>query len=540
MRVSNIPESLPKRTLAWHILQWCSKYLIQPDGENAGQLFKFTREQVLFLLHFYSCDEQYKPIYNKAVIRRMRGAGKTPFLAALSIIELLAPTRPCKDGSYILDPFGKKHPKGERVKIPWVQIAATSQKQCDNTFLLIRSMLAQSRAVHDYNLDVLRTMIQFIDKAPGRIEPVTASHTTLVGGRPTFVVADETWLWTDSNSGHYLFEVLQTNLAKQAGGWSRMVQTTNAHIPGYDSVAEREYQAYLDSLTYENYKYRTIYDSIEAPPNTKTDSETAIVKGIEVARGDAHWVDPKSIALQFFDKRNEVSALRRSYFNQIVAPSDRWLSVQDVDRIIKKDRPISYEESITLGFDGSRKEDATALVGCTINDPHIFLLGVWDNLTRDKNYMVPRDEVNNTVEQVLNRYNVVGFYADLYLWEAYIDLWHQRYSDQFQVKASATNSVSYDLRTKHNLFIKQIEYATDLIRTQMVTVQDHPILLQHFKNARLRPVKLGVDIAKESRESKHKIDCAIAAILALTARREYMNRNTQEQEYETYGLYERL
>lgn len=46
-------------------------------------------------------------------------------------------------------------------------------------------------------------------------------------------------------------------------------------------------------------------------------------------------------------------------------------------------------------------------------------------------------------------------------------------------------------------------------------------------NARRQPTRVGMSIAKESRESKRKIDLAICAIGARMVRREYLNRNSR-------------
>ncbi len=49
----------------------------------------------------------------------------------------------------------------------------------------------------------------------------------------------------------------------------------------------------------------------------------------------------------------------------------------------------------------------------------------------------------------------------------------------------------------------------------------------HMLNARRQPTRVGMSIAKESRESKRKIDLAICAIGARMVRREYLNRNSR-------------
>lgn len=62
---------LPERTLGWQIAGWCSKWL-RADG---GGPWKFTREQLRFLLWWYAVDEHGRFVYRKGVLQRMKGWG---------------------------------------------------------------------------------------------------------------------------------------------------------------------------------------------------------------------------------------------------------------------------------------------------------------------------------------------------------------------------------------------------------------------------------------------------------------------------------
>jgi hypothetical protein len=48
------PTGFPpeNRTLIWSILQWQLEYLLQPDGPDAGQPWRYTPEQLRFLAWF--------------------------------------------------------------------------------------------------------------------------------------------------------------------------------------------------------------------------------------------------------------------------------------------------------------------------------------------------------------------------------------------------------------------------------------------------------------------------------------------------------
>lgn len=76
MQTGNIPSDAPEYTLAWDILTWAEENIVNPDGENAGDPWRFTDEQIRFLAHFYAVDEKGKWVYRTASLRRAKGWGK--------------------------------------------------------------------------------------------------------------------------------------------------------------------------------------------------------------------------------------------------------------------------------------------------------------------------------------------------------------------------------------------------------------------------------------------------------------------------------
>ncbi|GAA2812885.1 hypothetical protein [Saccharopolyspora taberi] len=70
------PTGLPEKTLGWSLLAWTADYLKQPDGDNAGSPWKFTREQARFLLWWYAVNEHGRFVYRNGVLRRLKGWGR--------------------------------------------------------------------------------------------------------------------------------------------------------------------------------------------------------------------------------------------------------------------------------------------------------------------------------------------------------------------------------------------------------------------------------------------------------------------------------
>jgi len=55
---------LPELTLGWQIAGWCAEYLQGKDGKP----WKFTAEQLRFILFWYAVDRNGRFIYRKGVL----------------------------------------------------------------------------------------------------------------------------------------------------------------------------------------------------------------------------------------------------------------------------------------------------------------------------------------------------------------------------------------------------------------------------------------------------------------------------------------
>lgn len=511
---STLPTGLPEHTLGWFILAWSFRYLAQPDGPDAGEAFMFTDEQVRLILWWYAVDAQGRFLFNSGVIRRMKGWGKDPFAAALCLIELCAPTA----FSHFDDngnPVGKPQPA------PWIQVAAVSRDQTRNTFTLFPTMCSPL-LIDTYGLDINKEIIH--KRGGGRIEAVTSSPKSLEGGRSHFVVMNETQFWLENNNGHEMSGAIQGNVAKGRGGSFRRLSICNAHRPGEDSIAERDYEAFEKIIGGESNFSKFFYDALEAPADTDIHDAESLAHGVSVARGDSTWLDVPRLVEEIHDPRTIVSEARRKYLNQIVAAEDAWLTPWQWDAIENKYLRLQKGDVITLGFDGSRGGDHTALCACRVEDGAIFLLNSW-NPKSYPNEKTPSIEVDKAVRSAFALYDVVSFRADVKEFESYIDTWSADYRKRLVVKASAGNLIAYDMRSKGKReFLVDCERFENAVISGDVRHDGNRVLRQHVLNARRRPSDTHdlIGIGKESRMSDRKIDAAVTAVLAFGARQEYL------------------
>jgi hypothetical protein len=537
LAVTSVPEfplDGSVKTLGWGVVEWAESYLLQPDGDEAGDPFRFTREQLNFILWFYAVDAGGRFTYRRAVLRRAKGWGKSPFLGALALAELCGPVRFdywAEDG----EPVGMPHP------MPWVVIAGVSETQTENTFSAIRAMCEDSLLIDDFGLDVGLTRILL--PGGGKIVPITASSSSQEGARPSFAILDETHHWTKSNGGMKLARVVRRNLAKSRDGSARAIETTNAHEPGQESVAESSYLAWRSIVEGRSRSTGILYDSREAPGDVDLADEAAVRNALVLAYGDASWVDIDRILAEVYDPDTPPEEARRFYLNQIVAAADSWVAPAEWAKNRRDDlTPLRFGKPgsktdrgdlVTLGFDGSLTDDSTALVACRVDDGAVFLLAIWEKPegAAGQGWEVPKEQVRGAVDHAFSTLDVVAFFSDVAYWETDVDGWRDEYSERLLVKATTRHAVAWDMRGHQMDTTRSVEALHRAITDGEIPWGPHllgagpatgaaadEILTRHVLNARRRPNRWGVGFGKETRESPKKVDVLACVVLARMAR----------------------
>jgi len=516
-RLVTLPEGLPKLTLGWEVVRWATKYLKQPNGPRAGQRFEFTNSQIRFLLWFYAVDEDGEWLFHHAVRRLAKGSGKSPFAALWALAELTAPVR-LKD----FDPQMPGGCVGRPVEMPWVQIVATAESQTKNTMRMVRAFAPKgSRLVEEFCLDPGKT--QYFKAPEGTLEQITSSYTSAEGAEATAIVGDETEHWKPGNGGTELAATLADNLAKSG---SRMLTTCNAWVPGTESVAEADWDAWVaqeEGRT--RNKSKILYDARMAPPDTDLADEKSLRRALEFVYDDCWWVNHNAIITRIWDARSRPDDSKRKYLNWPTAAEDAWVTPQAWSALADPAQVVADGEEIVAFFDGSRSRDATALIGCRVSDGHVFTIGVWEpDPSHDDEDVVPVAEVDATVERMFSRWQVLAFFADVREWEGFVKVtWPERYADRLLIYAQPSGKepqpIAWDMRGHVYDFTQACELTETEILERRFTHDGDSRVARHVGNARRRPNRYGVSIGKESPDSPKKIDAAVCVIGARMVRR---------------------
>jgi len=474
--------------------------LLQPDGPDAGGPWLYTDEQRDFVLRLYEIDERGRFVYRRSVLRRMKGHGKDPLVASLAMAELCGP---CRFGGWAEDgtPIAIQH------SAPWIDIAAVSQEQTNNTMRLFPGMVSP-RCEAEYGVDLGKEII-YARGGRGRIKAVTSSPRALEGGRPTFIVANETQHWLPNNDGLEMFSVIQRNLAKSRDGSSRVVEITNSHLPDEGSVAEQTY------LAWEKSGHRlpgVYYDSLEASPVEDLTDREAVIRGILEARGDSVWLDPIRLADEIADPTSRPGRSYRFYLNQVRAAGDSFLPDGAWDALGNATIPDGAE--VVLALDGSRggeRGDSTAVMACSLAPvPVLQVVECWEGDTVDEDgkvvatsdWRVNPLDVEDVIEKCARKWRVKMIVADPYGW-----------GRSLQVLESRGLPVE-DFPQSDSRMMPATEKLIDAVNTGLLE-HDHDLrLASHLKNAKTKETSRGTRLVKPFKMSSKKIDLAITAVMA--------------------------
>lgn len=436
----------------------------------------------------------------------------SPFAAALCLFELLGPCR--------FDGFDRHEPFGVRAKpmsMPLVQIVATSESQTANTIRMVRAFCQKKGALaRKYDLEVAKTFIE--TPGGGKLQQMTSSAHSMEGGEVSFVVGDELEHWLPAQGGPAMLETIQQNAAKMGG---RFMGTCNAWVPGEQSSAEAIFEAWCDQedgLT--RGKTKILYDARIAPPNTvltdePEEGQVGLTEALQYVYEDCPWVNLDSIKEQIWSPEYPESRSIRFFLNRPNAAEASWITLEEWTQLRKPDRKVEPGERIVMFFDGSKSNDHTALVGCCMEDGHIFKIGHWK--PEKPLGVVNVAAVDAGVRKAFDTYNVVAFWADVREWESFTrTAWPEEFGDRLIVPAvrggMSASPIAWDMRSHAYQFAEAAETAFTEIQQQTFTHDGDSALGEHVSNCRVNEFKGRWSVKKESPKSSKKIDLAVCMI----------------------------
>lgn len=505
------PEDQGVRSAGPQVLAWSEVVLAQPDGVKVGTPWRWRDSQARFVAWWYALDQDGEYLWRRGQIVLPKGAGKTPLAAALACVELAGPVQ-FVGWDHEGAPIMASHPS------PDVKLSALSQDQAeDATMSLAISMLDNATAHGEIaGLDAGLTRIR---TRAGKLSSATARAPSKEGLRPTAVVLDESHLWVASNGGHRLAETLRRGVAKTGG---RSLETSNMWVNGAGSVAESTY-TYAQAVRAGTHRGDGVLTWMPVATCDDLSDPVELRAALVELYADSPWINVDRLAAEVLDGGTHPSDARRYYLNQPASSDDSWIAADQWHSCLDRTRPLEDGDTITLGFDGSRgrargNADATALVAARVKDGHVELIGCWQAREDEVDWVVPEDLIDAAVRDTFKRFKVVGFYADPAQWQSQLGTWEQLFTRKLKVRASA-NHATHFWANRTSVMVKAFAAFEEAVANGDMTHDGSYRLTQHVLNARRKvSPRAGVIISKAYPDSPDKIDCAVAATLAWTAR----------------------
>lgn len=526
------------RSLGWLACWWIETFCVHGPGDVQGQPVVLDDEFAGFILDVYAVDEEGRRNYDSAFISRAKGRAKSELAGFIVLFEAFGPCRfngfatgtetyTYHDQTYTYQPG---EPLGVEVVAPVIRCLATEEGQAGNTYDNVYFNLSEGPLAEGLPRDAAGLTRIFIPGG-GEIIPSTASNSSKDGGKESFVVFDETHLYTLPQLKR-MYQTVRRNLAKRKAAEPWSLETSTMYMPGENSVAEETHNLAKSIAEGKTKRQRLLFDHREADPDIDLTDEAEVRKGLLEAYGPfAEIMDIDRIVSEIYDPRNDPQDSRRYYFNQPTSSRDAWLSAPEWNACTSV-QTVAKTDEITLGFDGSRKRsrgvaDATALVACRVSDGYIFELKVWEQPDgpAGDDWEVPTADVDFEVRKAFESYNVVGMFADPARWESYIAQWESDFGKKLKVKSTSAHPIEWWMTGNRSyLVVRALEQFHAAVVDRELIHDGSRALTRHILNARRRVGRSGMSIAKEHPDSKNKIDAAIAAVLAYQARLQALSK----------------
>jgi phage terminase large subunit-like protein len=402
-------------------------------------------------------------------------------------------------------------------------VAYTEEQSEDLAYGAMKAILEQDECDIAQDFDVGWARIMRRD-GHGKAAPYATAPSARDGARTTFQHFDETHHLTlpRLKKAH---RAMLANIPKRfiADAWS--LETTTAYAPGEDSVAENTHE-YARAVATGKIRNPKLFFFHRQASETH---DLATVKGLRAAAleatGPSAWMRKQvpGILRQFDDPTADRSYLERVWFNMPKRSADaafdavRWASLA---------QPGYMPEPgalITLGFDGSKSDDATALIGTEVATGFQWPLGIWERpFGKDgEGWSVPEDEVDAKVAFAYETFDVWAMYADPPYWETWVNTWAGRYGEASEGKRGV---VKWHTRWWRKMAEAVRAYA-NAMKDGALSHSGDQVFAQHIANAHRRPLDMRDEdhkplyvIQKERPKSPRKMDAAVAGVLSWRAR----------------------
>jgi phage terminase large subunit-like protein len=451
---------LPKRG-GGRAIGFVERYVYVPKGKGAGRRLRFRPWQREIVRGLF--DE---PRPRQALVSMPAGNGKSSMAAALGLFGLLA------DG----------------VQGAQVLVVASDERQAKIIFRTAKRMVELE--------EELSSRVQVF--ADHLLEPRTdsvfmalpADAGSLQGWDPSLAIIDELHVVTEDT-----FEAVAARAGKR--DHSLLLAISTPPKAGAEGVMWR-----LVEHGREGGDPSFYFKEFAAPAGCEVDDESAWEEA-NPALDDFLFRDALRATLP--PKMRE-AAYRRYRLGQWTQLDDAWLPPGEWAACTDATRVIADQTEVVLGFDGSFSGDASAIVASTVERPHhLELVKLWEPPEDVADWRVPIIEVEDTIRAAARRWRVRQVAADPYRWSRSLEI----------LDGEGIPVLEY-AQTPARMGPATARFYEGVVN-RTITHDGSSGMARHVANCVLKEDSRGGQLRKERKQSRRRIDAAVAAVMALDA-----------------------
>lgn len=507
----------PLHTLGFLVTDWVEQHCKVPGGVYEGESLTFNGWQLFCTVNHYRVlpDAVADPrrlnapfVYRRSVVVGPQKCGKSPWGAGMVLADGVGPVLfagfarggevyRCEDHGCGCG-WEYEYQPGEAMGTPrrksLVGLLAYAESQTANVYEPLQTM------IHSGPLEEFVKVREGFIRLPNRgmILPLSAAAKSKLGKQFTGALGDESGLYTSRNK---VLDTWQTIRRATSAMQGRTIELTNPWDPMENSAAQQAFES----------RQKDIFRYYRKPPADLSYKNKRDRHKIHMyVYADSPWVDPESIDAEAAELvETDPTQAERFFGNRLVQglgaylQEPLWVATADPARAVERG------ERVTLGFDGSRSGDWTALRAET-HDGHRFTptYGPDSRPTfwnpDEWGGRIPREEVNAAVAEMFTRYDVARFYVDPRHWETQADAWAAEHGEDVVV-VWPTNQVN-------RMFDALVRFLEDTAE-RLTTHDDDPTAKVHALAAR-KVAKPGDKYILGKPAETQKIDILMADVLA--------------------------
>jgi hypothetical protein len=514
------PESL-NPTLGQQVCDFIEDRAVFGPGSLQEQSAKLDAEKKMFIYRMYEVYPkghrlEGNRVFERCAVELRKGLAKTEFAAWVAFCEL-HPEAPVRFDGW--DANGD--PVGRPVSAPYIPLMAAAEEQVmELAFGVLTFIIQHSPDASIFDCSKERIVrLSRSGTNDGVAVPVSNAPNTRDGARTTFQHFDEPHRLTLPRERH-AHETMLQNLPKRQIESPWALYTSTAGNLGQGSI-EEDVRAEAEAIAEGKLDNKSFFFFARwaGDEHQELDTLEKRVAAVADATGPVgEW------GLGQFDRiarDYDRVGIDRMYWERVYL--NRWRksgsAAFDMNKVkdLVQDSPIERGAFVSVGFDGARRKDSTAIVITEIDSGRQQLVALWERPEDAQEWEIDSTEVDDVFADIMRDFEVWRAYCDPPYWIENVAHWAGKWPDQVvEWWTNRQRPAAYMVRA----------YAEAIDGQQISFVGPmRDELVRHIGHAGRKDLKINDDegqplwiLQKQDGQLMNKFDACMAANLSWQAR----------------------